>query len=142
VAAELAAGDISTSWARQICEWTDRLPTASRDAADGILLAAQAGGATLADLAGLAEEMFRRCAPPDGDGRGDPASRGVTLDTHFRGAGKLDGDLTPRCSAALSAIFDSLGKKQGPEDHRTLPQRNHDALEEACHRWLPSCIRL
>jgi hypothetical protein len=134
VAAELAAGDISGSWARQVCEWTDRLPTASRDAADGILLAAQAGGATLADLAGLAEEMFRRCAPPDGDGRGDPARRGVTLDTHFRGAGKLDGDLTPRCNAALSAIFDSLGKKQGPEDHRTLPQRHHDALEEACRR--------
>jgi hypothetical protein len=134
VAAELAAGDISGSWARQICEWTDRLPTHSRDAADDILLAAQAGGVTLTDLAGLAEEMFRRCAPPDGDGPGDPASRGVTLDTHFRGAGKLDGDLTPRCNAALTAIFESLGKKQGPEDDRTLPQRNHDALEEACRR--------
>ncbi|HMH91399.1 MAG TPA: DUF222 domain-containing protein [Streptosporangiaceae bacterium] len=136
VAAELAAGDISGSWARQICEWTDRLPAASREAADGILLAAQAGGATLADLAALAEEMFRRCAPPDGDGPGDPASRGVILDTHFRGAGKLDGDLTPRCAAALSAILEALGKKQGAEDHRTLPQRYHDALEEACRRLI------
>jgi hypothetical protein len=131
VAAELAAGDISASWARQICEWTDQLPAASREAADGILLAAQAGGATLADLAALAEEMFRRCAPPDSDGPGDPASRGVSLDTHFQGAGKLDGDLTPRCAAALSAILEALGKKQGAEDHRTLPQRYHDALEEA-----------
>ena len=136
VAAELAAGDITGSWARQICEWTDRLPTASREAADGILLAAQASGATLADLADLAEEMFRRCAPPDGDGRGDPASRGVILDTHFRGSGKLDGDLTPRCAAALSAILEALGKKQGAEDHRTLPQRYHDALEEACRRLI------
>jgi hypothetical protein len=136
VAAELAAGDISGSWARQVCEWTDRLPAASQEAADGILLAAQAGGATLADLAALAEEMFRRCAPPDGDGRGDPASRGVILDTHFRGAGKLDGDLTPRCAAALSAILEALGKKQGAEDHRTLPQRYHDALEEACRRLI------
>ena len=136
VAAELAAGDISGSWARQVCEWTDRLPAASRDAADGILLAAQSGGATLEDLAALAEEMFRRCAPPDDDGRGDPASRGVILDTHFRGAGKLDGDLTPRCAAALSAILDALGKKQGAEDHRTLPQRYHDALEEACRRLI------
>jgi hypothetical protein len=142
VAAGLAAGDISGSWARMICEWTDRLPSASRDAADGILLAAQASGATLADLASLAEEMFRRCAPPDGDGRGDPASRGVILDTHFRGAGKLDGDLTPRCAAALSAILESLGKKQGAADHRTLPQRYHNALEEACRCWLLSCIRL
>jgi Domain of unknown function (DUF222) len=136
VAAELAAGVISGSWARQICEWTDRLPAASREAADGILLAAQAGGATLADLGALAEAMFRRCAPPDGDGRGDPASRGVLLDTHFRGAGKLDGDLTPRCAAALSAILEALGKKQGAEDHRTLPQRYHDALEEACRRLI------
>jgi hypothetical protein len=136
VAAELAAGDISGSWARQICEWTDRLPAAIREAADGILLAAQGGGATLADLGALAEEMFRRCAPPDGDGRGDPASRGVLLDTHFRGAGKLDGDLTPRCAAALSAILGALGKKQGAEDHRTLPQRYHDALEEACRRLI------
>jgi hypothetical protein len=136
VAAELAAGNVSGSWARQICEWTDQLPLASRDAADEILLAAQASGATLADLARLAEEMFRRCAPPDGDGRGDPASRGVILDTHFRGAGKLDGDLTPRCAAALSAILESLGKKQGAEDRRTLPQRYHDALEEACRRLI------
>jgi hypothetical protein len=136
VAAELADGAISGSWARQVCEWTDLLPFAARDAADEILLAAGAGGATLSDLAGLAEEMVRRCAPPDGDGRGDPASRGVILDTHFRGAGKLDGDLTPRCAAALAAILESLGKRQGPEDHRTLPQRYHDALEEACRRLI------
>jgi hypothetical protein len=136
VAAELAGGAISGSWARQVCEWTELLPLAARDAADEILLAAGAGGATLADLAGLAEEMVRRCAPPDGDGRGDPASRGVILDTHFRGAGKLDGDLTPRCAAALSAILESLGRRQGPEDHRTLPQRYHDALEEACRRLI------
>ena len=32
-----------------------------------ILLAAAAGGAELADLAGLAEEMRRRCAQPDTD---------------------------------------------------------------------------
>jgi hypothetical protein len=136
VAAELTDGAISGSWARQVCEWTELLPPAARDAADQILLAAQAGGATLSDLAGLAEEMVRRCAPPDRDGRGDPASRGVILDTHFRGAGKLGGDLTPRCAAALSAILESLGKRQGPEDHRTLPQRYHDALEEACRRLI------
>jgi hypothetical protein len=136
VSSELTAGEISGSWARHLCDWTDRLPAGSRDAADRILLAAQADGAILADLAALAEEMFRRLAPPDGDGQGDPASRGLILDTHFRGAGKLDGDLTPRCTAALSAVLESLGKKQGPEDRRTLPQRHHDALEEACRRLI------
>src|SRR5450755_2183947 len=178
VDAALAGGQVSTSWAKQVCDWSGRLPAGNRDAADQILLAAVAGGAALADLAGLAEEMFRRTAPPDrddgdgdadggghdsdgpdqdssdqgspdqGDGdhgggggrdRGDGADdgfgdRGVQLDLHFRGAGHLLGDLTPECAAALAAVLESLGKKAGPEDDRTRPQRDHDALEEACRR--------
>ena len=43
----LAAGEISASWAREICRWTDRLPTGKRDDADAILLGAAAGGADL-----------------------------------------------------------------------------------------------
>jgi Domain of unknown function (DUF222) len=66
----------------------------------------------------------------------------VWLDLHFRGAGKLNGDLTPECAAALTAMLDALGKKAGPEDDRTTSQRHHDALEEGCQCWLPSCIRL
>ncbi len=65
VAAALAAGTISPSWARHICAWTDALPEDSRDDADRILLAAAAGGAVLPDLAGLAQEMRRRTATPD-----------------------------------------------------------------------------
>jgi hypothetical protein len=33
-------------------------------------------------------------------------------------------------------VLDSLGKKPGAEDTRTVPQRHHDALEEACRRLL------
>jgi hypothetical protein len=51
----LAAGQISASWAKEICGWTARLPADKRADADAILLAAAAGGADLADLAGLAE---------------------------------------------------------------------------------------
>jgi Domain of unknown function (DUF222)/HNH endonuclease len=135
VAAALAAGEISPSWAREICAWTDKLPADKRADADQILLAAAAGGADLAGLAGLAEEMFRRTAPPDPDdddrGFGD---RGLRLDLHYQGAGKLTGDLTPECSAALTAVLESLGKKAGPEDDRTREQRDHDALEEALRR--------
>ena len=58
----LAAGEISASWAREICAWTGQLPVGKQADADAILLAAAAGGADLADLAGLAEEMRRRCA--------------------------------------------------------------------------------
>jgi Domain of unknown function (DUF222)/HNH endonuclease len=99
------------------------------------LLAAAAAGATLGDLAGLAEEMRARTAAPDRDGGdGGFGDRSLRLDLHYRGAGRLRGDLTPRCAAALQAILDALGKKKGPEDTRTQVQRNHDALEEACRR--------
>ena len=133
----LAAGDISASWAREICAWTGRLPEARRDDADAILLGAAAGGADLAALAGLAEEMYRRCCPPDAgdDGFDD---RRLRLDHTFGGAGRLDGDLTPACSAALAAVLDALGQKAGPEDERTTRQRDHDALEEACTRLIAS----
>jgi hypothetical protein len=131
----LAAAEISSSLARELCKLSDRLPEGRRQDADAILLAAHAGGADLADLAALAEEMLRRCGPPDGDD-GDRGfrDRGVQLDLHYRGAGKLSGDLTPECAAGLSAVLESLGKKAGPEDDRTRPQRFHDALEEMCRR--------
>jgi Domain of unknown function (DUF222)/HNH endonuclease len=133
----LAAGTISASWGRQICGWTDRLPEATREDADAILLAAAAGGACLSDLAALAQEMYLRSCPtsPPDDGFGDRALfLGQTLD----GAGRLEADLTPAASAALRTVLDSLGAKTGPEDVRTQPQRDHDALEEACVRLIAS----
>jgi len=139
----LATGRVSPSWARAICEWSDLLPAEARGDADVILLAAAAGGAELADLAGLAEEMRRRTARPDRDGADDGFDdRSVRLDLHYRGAGKLDGELTPQCAAALAAVLDALGKKVGPEDIRTKSQRHHDALEEACRRLVAvGCLR-
>src|SRR5215472_4335161 len=41
----LAAGELSPSWARQICDWTDRLPADRRADADEILTGAARGGA-------------------------------------------------------------------------------------------------
>jgi Domain of unknown function (DUF222)/HNH endonuclease len=132
----LAAGTLSESWARQIAEWSDLLPQTGRDPADAILLGAAAAGATLLELAGLAEEMRARTAAPDKDGDDDGADRSLRLDLHYRGAGRLRGDLTPGCAAAVQAVLDALGKKAGPEDTRTQPQRDHDALEEACRRLI------
>jgi hypothetical protein len=95
VAAALATGTVSPSWARQVCDWTDPLDQ-GRDAGDQILLAAAAGGAQLADLAGLAEEMRARTAvpdtDPDGGGFGD---RSLRLSEYWHGNGQLAGDLTP-----------------------------------------------
>jgi hypothetical protein len=131
----LATGEVSQSWARQICEWTGALPGEHRGGADVILLGAAAGGADLAGLGVLAEEIRKRCAAPDGDDGDDGfAGRSVRLDTTFRGAGKLDGNLTPQCTAAVQAVLESLGKRRGAEDLRTKGQRLHDALEDACRR--------
>lgn len=87
VAASLADGGISASWARHVTDWSDRLPIGTRADADEILLAAAAAGAELNDLGGLAEEMFRRRAPADSDGQDDGfRDRSVRLAAHFRGA--------------------------------------------------------
>jgi hypothetical protein len=137
VADALADGRISASWAQEICDWTDRLPEDARDNADQILLGAAAGGAELAGLARLAEEMRRRLAEPD-DGDDGFEDRQVRLQTTLGGAGRLDGDLTPRCAEAIQAVLDALGKKAGPEDTRTQRQRHHDALEDACRRLIAS----
>src|SRR3984957_13578924 len=141
VLAALGAARVTSSFARLICDWSDLLPPGLRDEADEILLAAAAGGATQADLRMRAREILERSATPDPDGpeggAGDEdgfRDRRVWLDIHFRGAGKLSGDLTPECAAALTAVLDAVGKKAGPEDTRTPSQRRHDALEEACRR--------
>jgi uncharacterized protein DUF222/HNH endonuclease len=133
----LAAGRISESWARQVCEWSDLLPERHRADADEIFLDAVTAGVDLAGLGALADEMRRRLAPPDRDDDGFDDRR-LRLETTFRGAGKLDGDLTPGCAAAVQAVLDALGKKAGPEDLRTKGQRRHDALEEACRRLIAS----
>lgn len=136
----LTAAQIAASWAREICEWTDLLPGDARPDADVILLAA-AGGADLADLAGLAEEMRKRTARPDRDDDGGFEDRWLRLGRTFRGSGRLDAGLTPGCAAALQAVLDALWKKAGPQDTRTQRQRDHDALEEACRRLVaPGCL--
>jgi hypothetical protein len=132
VAEALAGGSLSVSFARQLIDWTDTLPVDARADADLILLAAAGRGLDLAGLAELFEEIRRRVAGPDGDGDDGFLRRGLQLDTTFGGAGRVTGDLSARCAAALQQVLDSLGKKTGAEDTRTVAQRHHDALEEAC----------
>ncbi len=134
IAAALAAGQLPVSLARLICDWTDKLPGDYRADADGILLAAVLGGADQHDLARLAREMLDRAqASPDEDDGGFE-ERALWLGTTFGGAGRLRGDLTPACAAALTVVLEALGQQAGPEDTRTAAQRRHDAVEEACRR--------
>jgi len=133
VAAVLATGEMSESYARTICTWTDKLPQDCRPAADEILLAAAQAGMDLRDLAGLAAEIYARSLPDEPAKDRDQAfeDRSVRLETTFGGAGLLTGDLTPECAAVVGAVLDALSAPAGAEDTRTYAQRYHDALHEA-----------
>jgi len=167
VFAVLAAGDVSESFARTVCVWTDKLPTESRNKADAILMGAAVAGLGLRDLAVLASEILARCWQPDrqdlppepppgpasgdqpggapgGDGLPDGGrdevfeDRALRLLVTFQGAGVLHGDLTPECAEIVNTVLDALAAPAGPEDTRDQGQRYHDALQEAMTRLIAS----
>jgi hypothetical protein len=141
VAGALAAGQISESWASEVTRWTSRLPAEMREGTDQILLDAAAAGAELKDLKLLADaawEQWKSQRPdPDDDDDGFD-DRFVRLGTTMDGAGRLTGNLTPECAAAVQSVLEALGKKRGKEDTRTAAQRFHDALQEGCELLLRS----
>ena len=131
-----ADGAVTISWAREMAGWTGRIgdEDMQRDA-DQILLEAAKAGADLDGLRVIAQAAYEawRAAHPDDDPPGKGfEDRFLQLDTTMDGAGRLIGDLTPECSAAVTAVLQALGKKRGPEDDRTAAQRFHDALQEGC----------
>jgi hypothetical protein len=106
VASALAAGQVSSSWARHICDWTDPLPASRRDDADAIMIQAVADGADLQDLAQIAEELRARTAQP---GR-DPG--------HSNPGGSNPGDSSPSDSTPSDSSDASLGD-HSTGDHST-----------------------
>jgi len=129
----LATGELSESWGRAICQWTDQLPEQYRQESDELLVKAAGAGLGLADLSALFAEMYQRARSdlPDEDPDRGFADRGVRLETTFQGAGGLTGDLTPECAAVVAKVLDALSAPAGAEDDRTQEQRYHDALAEA-----------
>jgi hypothetical protein len=131
-----AAGAVTVSWAREMAGWTGRIGDQEMRAdADLILLEAAKAGADLDGLRVIAQAAYEawRAAHPDEDPPGKGfEDRFVQLDSTMDGAGRLVGDLTPECAAAVTAVLEALGKKRGPEDDRTAGQRFHDALQEGC----------
>jgi 5-methylcytosine-specific restriction endonuclease McrA len=134
--AAMASGEVSASYARTLCTWTDKLPADKRDEADEILAEQAAAGLGLRDLAELAAEILARCRPdqPDQDPDKDFEDRSVTIQTTFQGAGVLHGDLTPECAGIVGQVLDALGGLAGTGDDRSKEQRYHDALQEAMRR--------
>jgi hypothetical protein len=136
LAAALARNDISESWAAQLADWTRKLPEDWRRDIDQILVDAAAAGAELLDLGVIAQAAYEkwRADRPDPDGDPDDGfdDRYLKLGTTIDGVGRVTGNLTKECAAALEAVLEALGKKAGPEDDRTEGQRSHDALQLAC----------
>ena len=139
-------GTIPESVARTICGWTDKLPPDCQEDADAILLGAAAGGADVADLAGLAGEIYARSLPPRRQTRtrseafGD---RSVKLETTFQGAGVLTGDLTPECASIRGH---GAGRAVGAGRARRMPGASRSAAMTRCTRRCggsspPGCCR-
>jgi hypothetical protein len=137
--AALAAGDITDSLAAAIAGWTRKLPAEMRAETDRILLEAARAGASqddLAVIAGCAIEKWRSQRPDPDEPEDGFEDRHLKVGTTFGGAGVIHGNLTPECTAAVQAVVEALGKKAGPEDDRSEPQRFHDALQMACELLL------
>ena len=103
VAAALGEGGrVSESMGKVICDYTNKLPAADRDAADIILLGVARAGARQDDIARLAAQMYEksRSGTPDEDpGDGGPADPDSAADPDGSGAprgsdvpGGSDGD--------------------------------------------------
>ena len=112
VAAALTEGQISASWARAVCGWSDRLPHEMREDADQILAAAAAGGRG----SRIWRDWRSRCT--SAAGRVAPTTTMTGLMTGgccwtSLTPARLTGDLTPGCSAALSAVLEALGNQPG-----------------------------
>ena len=134
----MAQGEISESWAREIMAWLKKLPEELREGTEEVLAEAAAAGASLEDLATITAHALAQWEaehPDEDDDDGFP-DRFLQIETTFAGAGVIRGDLTPECSAAVTAVLEALGKKAGPEDDRSEPQRFHDALQLACELLL------
>jgi hypothetical protein len=123
---------------REIVGWLKKLPEELRDGTEKILAEAASGGACLDDLATItaaALAQWEADHPDEDDDDGFP-DRFLQIETTFAGAGVIRGDLTPECAAAVTAVLEALGKKAGPEDDRSQPERFHDALHLACELLL------
>ena len=136
--AATTTGALTISWAKEIAGWTGQIDHDELQAeADKILVEAAAAGADLDDLKLIAQAAYEAWRAQEPDPDEDPRGRGfgdrdLRLETTMDGAGRIRGDLTPECAAAVTAVLEALGKRRGPEDLRTIGQRYHDALQEGC----------
>ncbi len=145
-ATALAEGEIGPEHAAAIADTVEGIPVADR------VEHAPAVEATLLEHARVSDPRTVRLLgqrilahlDPDGPSPQEQdrqrAHRRVSLNRLEDGTGLLEGRLSPTCQAIWEAILTPLATRRpedalGP-DERTLPQRLHDAFEEAGRRLL------
>jgi hypothetical protein len=139
VAAAMTGGQVTEAFAKLITTWTAKLPEHMREGSEEIMVRAARGGCGQRELELIAAKLWEehKQSQPDPDDEDDSfGDRALHLNVTYDGAGRVTGDLSPECAAALQAVLDSLAKHRGADDDRTLAQRQHDALAEACDMLL------
>jgi len=107
--AATATGAVTISWAREIAGWTGRIDHDElQQEADKILVDAATAGADLDDLKLIAQAAYEAWRAQEPDPDDDPRGRGfgdrhLILETTLDGAGRVSGDPTPQCAAAIQS---------------------------------------
>jgi hypothetical protein len=141
--AATTTGAVTISWAREIAGWTGRIDHEElQQEADRILVDAARAGADLDDLKLLAQAAYEAWRAQEPDPEEDPrgrrfGDRSLHLETTLDGAGRISGDLTPECAAAVTAVLEALGKNRGlrtsaaPGSGTTTPSRRAERYRPA-----------
>jgi Domain of unknown function (DUF222) len=140
IAALMADGLITRSWLAKITQVTGKIREDRRGEAEQVIAGlARDGQLGPRDLYRLASEIRDRAPaqnPRDDDPDRGSGDRSLRLELTLDGAGSLTGQLSPECAAAVGSLLRRFAARQGKQDTRTRPQRDHDALLEVCLRLL------
>ena len=125
IAAAVASGGISDSWAAELADWTQKLPAGWRQDVDKLLVDTAAAGANLEDLAVVAAAAYAkwRQQQPDPDDPDDGYDdRYLKLGTTIDNAGRVNGDLTQSAPPPCRRCWTRWGRR--PARKTTGPGRS------------------
>ncbi len=141
-----AEGEIGPEHAAAVADTVEALPVADRAEHAGAVETTLLEHARTSDPRTVRMLGQRILAHLDPDGpnpqerESQQAHRRVSLNRLEDGTGLLEGRLSPSCEAIWEAILTPLAARRSEDalgpDERTLPQRMHDAFEEAGRRLL------
>lgn len=140
VEAALLAGDITLDHARNIVVSVKKAPEQIRDVFEQELVRAAAFVDPTA-LGLFARELRSRLGAPETAAAAEQRKyddRWLTITPTFQGMHRIDGMLDPASAATVLAAVNSLLRKAGDIDDRTVGQRRADALVTIAHQALNS----